>query len=178
MRFLIMLAGALLALPAAVMLYFTSRTVWDGRHAVFAGGVVPDPLPNGRYRGSVPGYQGLAAAWAGKQFDAPNGTGTNLVRASGGVQETAPFRTYQDRSFRDPGQSVLRVDYDIPENPPWLRICTDELVQLEPGRLLGKAIVRLIPGRPLTMLFFELEAMGTADEAGGRVSSVGHRAAS
>ena len=165
MRFVVMFAGAVLALPAAVILYFTRRTASDSRQAVFAAGGIPDPLPHGLYRGSVPGYEGLAAAWYGKRFEAAACAGVNLLRANDQLRETAPFRTYQDRSLHDSGREVLRVDYNLTENPFWLRICADELVQLEPGHLLGKAFVRLIPGHPFAMLFFELQAEDSVAES-------------
>src|SRR5438477_11377735 len=118
MRFLIMLLSAVIALPAGVVLYFTRRTAGDRRQAVFDRADVPDPLPNGSYRGSVQGYERLAAAWYGKRFEAAAGAGTNLVRGAGGnIQEKAPYRTYPDRSLQDPEREVLRVDYNIPQNP-------------------------------------------------------------
>jgi hypothetical protein len=159
MRFLVILVGAALALPAAAIAYLTHRTAHDPRQAIFAGGSIPDPLPNGAYRGALPGYEQLAPEWYGKRFDAAACTGSNLVRgADDHITETAPYLTYQDRSHQAPGHPVLRVDYNVPENPFWLRVCSDELVQLEPGHLLGKAYIRLIPGLPFAMLFFDLHA--------------------
>jgi hypothetical protein len=37
---------------------------------------------------------------------------------------------------------VLRIDYDLPENPPSLRRIVDELVAVAPGVYLGHALLR------------------------------------
>jgi hypothetical protein len=42
----------------------------------------------------------------------------------------------------DPGVEVLRIDYDLPENPPLLRRIVDELVAVQAGVYLGQAILR------------------------------------
>ncbi len=158
MRLLLTIMGSMLALPIAVALYFVSRTARDPQRARFAEGHVPDPPPDGAYRGAVPGYERLAWFWHGKRFDAAAGTGVNLVGDAAHVREACPFRTYVASRMDQQEGHVLRVDYDIPENPFWLRRCADELVELEPGRYLGKAFIRLIPGHPFGMLFFELRA--------------------
>jgi hypothetical protein len=41
---------------------------------------------------------------------------------------------------------VLRIDYDLPENPPLLRRIVDELVAVQPGVYLGQAILRRSSG--------------------------------
>ena len=57
-----------------------------------------------------------------------------------------PRAAVHDRRSRpgrlDPGVEVLRIDYDLPENPPLLRRIVDELVAVQPGVYLGQAILR------------------------------------
>jgi hypothetical protein len=157
MRWFMLLGGGLLALPVAVILYFTQRTARDPQQEGFADGKTPDPLPEGTYRGTVPGYERLAAGWLGKRFNGATARGLNLVRDGDGVREAFPFRTYLTPGLDSPDREVLRVDYDLPGNPFWLRVCADELVQREPGQYLGKSYVRLLPGRPFGMLYFGLQ---------------------
>jgi hypothetical protein len=168
MQLLVTIVAALFALPLAVGVYFTRRTARDPNHATFAKGRLPDPLPDGLYSGTVPGYERLAEGWKGKRFDSATSTGTNLVRARDRTTETYPFRTYAAKGLQDRDSDVLRVDYDIPENPFWLRACADELVEVAPGQYLGKAYIRLVPDHPFAMLFFELRKQEpTATEENG-----------
>lgn len=175
MRLVITIAAALVALPVAVGLYFTSRTARDPRQADFAAGRIPDPLPDGPYRGSVPGYESLAQAWKGKRFVMAAASGVNLVRAGDSLKEDFPFRTYVAKALDGSDREVFRVDYDVPTNPGWLRVCADELVEVAPGRLLGKSYIRLLPDRPFAMLFFELAEgePGAAAGASGGIAAAG-----
>jgi hypothetical protein len=157
MRTWLGLGGGLLALPAVIVGLFIWRTARDPRQVDFRVSRATDPPPDGPYRGTVPGYEPLAAGWYGKQFAAANATGTNRVRRAGGLREAFPFRTYVAPGLTDPQAERLRVDYDLPTNPLWLRVCADELVQLSPGHYLGLSYIRLLPGRPFPMLFFELQ---------------------
>jgi len=46
-------------------------------------------------------------------------------------------------SVRDPQRAVMRIDYDLDENPRfWIRDVVDELVETGPGEYLGEAQVR------------------------------------
>ncbi len=78
MRLMMIVGAGLFALLVAVGLYFARRTARDPNNATFALGNVPDPPPNGTYRGVVPGYERLAQRWKGKRFDAATSSGTNL----------------------------------------------------------------------------------------------------
>lgn len=43
-----------------------------------------------------------------------------------------------------PGTAVLRIDYDLEENPAWpVRLVLDEVVEVEPGLLLGQALLEV-----------------------------------
>jgi hypothetical protein len=105
---------------------------------------------------------GLWLPWLGKRFDAAAGTGENVFDMSayraGERLTPAPYRAWwpeDDSSYRalrfrtsvapgrlDPGVEALRIDYDLPENPPLLRRIVDELVAVQPGVYLGQAILR------------------------------------
>jgi hypothetical protein len=100
--------------------------------------------------------------WLGKRFDAESATGENVFDMSayrvGERLTPAAFRawwpedafSYRALRFRtsvtsgrlDPGLEVLRIDYDLPENPPLLRRIVDELVAVQAGVYLGQAILR------------------------------------
>jgi hypothetical protein len=67
-----------------------------------------------------------------------------------------PFRTSSGAGSLNPNLRVLRIDYNNPYNPWWLRLFLDEVVAIEPGQLLGKLSIRVIPGHPYAILFFEL----------------------
>ena len=43
------------------------------------------------------------------------------------------FKTYQAKGLRDPEVDVLRIDYELPGNPFWLRRITDgDVVEVKP----------------------------------------------
>lgn len=54
-------------------------------------------------------------------------------------------------------KDVLKIDYAIPANPFWLRFILDEIVETEPGKLLGKVHIHLLPDLNFTLGFFTLE---------------------
>jgi hypothetical protein len=143
----------------------------------------PDGARAGALLGLAPAPAGLALEpltrlwqpWRGKRFDARRGRGTNLLersafaplRAASGRRhfhwwpedhelfQALPFATRLAPGLLDEAQDVLRIDYDLPENQPLLRRIVDELVEVEPGVLLGQALVRL-PGRHLRAAWFGL----------------------
>ena len=135
---------------------------------LFAEGRLPDPPPDGRYRGDVlrltlaPGVdEALRGAlrrwppWLGKRFDADAGRGENvfssrLVRA---VVDSAPFETSTGPSAMPPGRDVLRIDYRGAGNPPPVRAILDEVVDVGDGVLLGHALLRA-GARPRRLAWF------------------------
>src|SRR5206468_7825710 len=117
------------------------RDFWSRRspnQARFTGGAIPQQMPNGDYRGSVNGYSG---SWIGKTFDATRATGKNRMQTPQGVELRYPFRTEVGPGVADAIQ-VVKIDYDIAENPWWLRRVLDEIVQVGPNHFLGKVHVR------------------------------------
>lgn len=121
---------------------------------LFLASTTPAPLPDGFYVGDA---GELSGPWLGKRFDRANSRGINLFSQRGQEREAYPFRTSIGKGLRDGHMDVLQIDYDIDGNPFWLRPALDEMVQVQPGLLLGKLHYRLIPGYPFTITFFRLE---------------------
>ncbi len=130
---------------------------WQIEHSknqsIFASGKVPNPLPSGLYSGSVPGHK---VSWLGKKFDATSSTGINVFQQGSTTVEEYPFKTYVGKGLRDKGISVLKIDYNSPSNPFWLRFILDEIVEVSPGQYLGKLHV-IIATFPFTLGYFELK---------------------
>ncbi len=149
---------AISALTVLAVLFGFIRTGIVGRsddQDVFMAGTLPVPLPEGFYAGRAEPVQG---GWKGKIFDRAKSTGINLFATrSGEEKKIYPFRTWQGKGLRDTDKEVLKIDYDLDENPFWLRPALDEVVQVRPGVLLGKLHYRMIPGFPFTITFFHLE---------------------
>ena len=111
---------------------------------------------------ALQGLLRLWLPWLGKRFDAGAASGENVFDMSayraGERLTPAAYRAWWPEdvsSYRalrfttavaagrlDPGVEVLRIDYDLPENPPLLRRVVDELVAVQPGVYLGQAILR------------------------------------
>ena len=162
-------------LKAARLLFDASRA--QGLAALnnlFRSGRVPDPAPDGRYRGELvaldiapvltPFFQVLAhlwMPWQGKTFARSQQRGENIFtnnsyllarifnpRYRGFSADTAEtyrafaFRTYTAPGLFDSDRTVLKIDYDLKENPALtVRRVLDELVQLDDDLYLGKAHV-------------------------------------
>ena len=120
---------------------------------LFLAGAAPQSPLDGLYRGSVPGQ---SVSWLGKKFNAADSTGINVFDKEGAQVERYPFKTSVTKGIRDTELDVLAIDYNISGNPFWLRPILDEVVEVEPGKYLGKLHVRLIWGYPFTLGFFEL----------------------
>lgn len=69
------------------------------------------------------------------------------------------FRTYINSGLVDTDRQVLKIDYDLPENPGLtIRRVLDELVQVSEGVFLGKAHIHWWWGTWQTVAFFSLES--------------------
>lgn len=118
----------------------------------------------------------LYMPWQGKTFDAEASTGINRFARSAtlpmrliwpsyapiddvdGVQ-AFEFRNRVDPGAVDPDIDVLKIDYDFDSNPGFIiRRILDELVQVDDGLYLGKALLRL-RGRLHPIGFFSLDAV-------------------
>lgn len=130
----------------------------------FSHGSVPSPKPDGFYQG----HAGFDSRWVGKKFNAENSTGINVFKSkskdepasaqgSGVAKEKYPFVTSVGTGLFDEKLFVLKIDYNIKGNPFWIRWILDEIVQVAPNEYLGKMHIRLIPGFPFSVLYFELK---------------------
>jgi hypothetical protein len=147
----------------------------------FLTGTLPSPAPEGFFQGYVGSDPNKnPGSWLGKSFDATTSTGVNFFSAAGEknsnltadditpiaiglANKKYPFATSLDIDTRSQDLNVFKLDYNVPVNPFWLRIVTDEIVQTSPGHYLGKLQVHVIPGYPLTMTFFQLQKAPTPD---------------
>ena len=123
----------------------------------------------------------LAMPWLGKAFDPAASRGENVFAPGPGWYTAAllglvprlgwpirrdaagrlrgfPFVTERGVGLVDPGTEVLRIVYDHPgaPNPFPVRRVLDEVVEVEPGLLLGKAHLRGWGGRAWPVAFFAL----------------------
>lgn len=100
--------------------------------------------------------------WVGKTFSPSTGTGLNRFTATTATRmwlravfprhtsevnradrlETFPFRTFVGPGELDRDLRVLKIAYDFEANPTLIRHILDELVQIGPGRYLGKVLFR------------------------------------
>lgn len=145
-----------LALVLLILIGFlVVRTVvveFGANQKEFLAGKVPDPKPDGFYKGSVRFYQG---GWKGKTFHTRTGTGVNMIGDPPVPQY--PFKTSVAKGVRDTALDVYRIDYRVKGNPSWVRSIVDEIVQVAPGKYLGKIHFTAIPGFPVSLGFFRLE---------------------
>jgi hypothetical protein len=118
---------------------------------------------------------GLWQPWLGKRFEPEHGRGVNILERSsfeamrlfaGGryfrwwPEDDASYRAFPFSLSVAAGelrrvQDVVRIDYDLPENHPLVRRIVDEAVEVEPGVLLGQALLGL-GGRKRRAAWFAL----------------------
>jgi hypothetical protein len=104
--------------------------------------------------------------WDGKTFSARSeeeGSGINRIRIPGalGRQDLFPFHTSFGASALD-GDPTLILDYDLPQNPPWIRKIHDEIREVGPGLFLGPAMWKSASGAT-TLLWFALDTRVAGD---------------
>jgi hypothetical protein len=102
-----------------------------------------------------------AFVWDGKSFTAKSdteGTGINRVQIPGvlGRQNLFPFATRFGASAID-GAPALVLDYDLSDNPAYIRKIHDEVREVSPGLFFGPAMWKAASG-PTTVLWFALDA--------------------
>lgn len=149
---IVIILGIVLLVVLLGMLYGTFVT-WRVEHASqqaeFRAGTLPIELPDGAYDGTSPDLE--RRSWHGKSFDRAKSSGLNRI----GNEEKYPFVMSFGSGLRDPIK-VIAIDYNLPENPWWLRLVTDEIVQTSPNQFLGKVHVRIL-GLTFSIGYFELQ---------------------
>jgi hypothetical protein len=118
--------------------------------------------------------------WKGKTFDAARACGDNIFTRDSltlarvywplyrGYRDDGPqtfrafaFRTYLALGRADPDRQVLKIDYNLDENPGGtIRRVLDELVQVTDNDYLGKAHLKWWWGRWQLVAYFTLSQNG------------------
>jgi len=132
----------------------TTRVQNDKRQKLFLAGKLPTKAPDGIYKGTV---KNIKTTWIGKAFNAKDSSGINNFSKNGKTSKSYRFKTYIAHGIQDKEIEVLKIDYNIPGNPLWLRLILDEIVETEPNSFLGKVHLRLLPGIAFTLGYFQLE---------------------
>ncbi len=148
MNILIALIIIIILLPVILGVYRNWTVQNSPNQKIFLSGKSPNPIPNGLYKGSV----NFKTSWQGKKFDPTNSSGINIIDG----KDRYPFKTYTGKGLRD-NIEVLKIDYNITQNPFWLRFILDEIVETSPGKYLGKVHIKLIPGLSFSLGYFRLE---------------------
>lgn len=148
---LLIVLGVALLIFTLLGIYQTYRVEHRRDNQIFRAGKLPAQAPDGFHKGNR--FEGFGEDWQGKVFYAETQSGIN--RFTDGDRFT--FKTYPAKGLRGKDQKVLRIDYSQPGNPWWLHFIVDEIVETEPGHYLGKVHLRVIPGMPFTLTYFELQ---------------------
>jgi hypothetical protein len=93
--------------------------------------------------------------WSGKNFWAGGGVNRICVPGLIGRQELFPFTSSIGPSLFD-GWPTLRIDYDRPDNPWFMRRIHDEIRELEPGLFLGLDLWKT-PEKSIGLVWFALD---------------------
>jgi hypothetical protein len=146
------------------------------RHQQFINGNAPNVAPDGFYQGTAHILFDQKVPWLGKSFDSPNNLGFNIFTPFGakllkilapfyqkfrtdeaGNTEAFNFKTVMGAGLKDTNVSVIKLDYDAPENPFPIRIILDEIVEIAPEQFLGKIHLKVFPGFYATIGYFGLK---------------------
>lgn len=141
---------AVVLVSAAIGLVYSYQTSRRPENRRFASGSYPQVPLDGKYRGS---WLGQRTNWQGKEFDASTAGGLNNFSDG----QRYRFKTLASPSIANSSQTVLRIDYNLAENPWWLRRIVDELVEVELGKYQGKVYLKYLPGLTFTISYFSLE---------------------
>ena len=150
---LLTLIFIIISVILSIGLYRSWKTQSSPNQEIFLLGKVPNRLPDGFFRGSVTGFK---STWQGKKFDAKSKKGINIFKKENNLSENYPFRIYSSKGLAD-NIEVLRIDYNIPQNPFWLRFIKDEIVEVGKDKFLGKLNINLFPGITFQLGYFRLE---------------------
>ncbi|AUM14138.1 hypothetical protein [Ketobacter alkanivorans] len=97
--------------------------------------------------------------WEGKSFNATSdctGTGINRINLTLLKQQWFPFNTRVEPSVID-GKDCIYLDYDLPENPWFVRKIRDELREVSPGLFLGPAMWKTGDNEAALVLWFAID---------------------
>ena len=107
--------------------------------------------------------------WGGKSFSGAGRTGRGINRVHlGGRHALFPFLTSVRPSVID-GAPCIALDYDLPDNPGFIRAIHDEVREVAPGLFLGPAMWKSADG-PALVLWFALDTRAQAEPLGTKRS--------
>lgn len=162
----------------AAILILGSLVTWfveqSPYHEMFGQGRVPD-APDGFHPGMAHVLFDKQTPWLGKHFDRQRQVGYNVFTPLGakilkfaspfyrkfnvneeGNTRAYYFKTWIGKGKKDRQLDVFKLDYDSPENPLFIRIILDEVVEIAPQQYLGKIHVKFLPGFFVTIGYFGL----------------------
>lgn len=150
----------------------SSLSHWQAK---FVAGKLPDPAPDGFYKGSAYMLGSSPVPWMGKSFERVNEKGFNIFTPKGasllkimtplykffrknedGNTDAYYFKTSTGRGFKDAEIETFKLDYNSSENPFLIRIILDEIVEISPQEYLGKVHLKVFPGYYATVGYFGL----------------------
>jgi hypothetical protein len=151
---------------------------------MFVAGRAPDPLPDGFHPGEAHILLDKQTPWLGKSFDAQAQMGFNIFTPIGAriLKVASPlyqkfsvndegntrayyFKTFVGKGKKDMNTDVFKLDYDLPENPFWIRAILDEVVEIAPQEYLGKIHVKVLPGYWISIGYFGLQPRAASEMA-------------
>ena len=147
----------ILILFVLVFLMYRTITSQNSSEATeFESGSFPEPALSGFYKGTPP--SGYFGSWRGKKFFPDSSSGSNIFYvAARGEEEKYSFHTSKSKGLLGREGDVLVLSYDISENPFWIKVFRDEIVQTASGKYLGRIYFTAIPSFPLVLGHFWLE---------------------
>lgn len=131
-----------------VRTWFTQQSP---KQAEFLAGKAFSELPDGFWPGTA---EFPVGPWRGKRFYAAEARGVNVFGDGDSRYEQYVFKMYQAPGLWDAAHTVTRIDYNLPGNPFWIRPAIDEVVEVAPGKLLGKIHYRILPGFSIAIEYF------------------------
>ena len=153
MKFILVIACVIVIALFAYGSYRNFRTQANPSQKIFLKGTVPAKFPDGFYKGTV---KGLNTPWIGKEFNAKEMRGINIFKENEKITKKYHFHLYKGRGLADKNLEVIKIDYNLPQNPIWMRFIMDEIVETGKDQYLGELHIRL-PGVSFALGFFTLE---------------------
>jgi len=151
---------------------------------MFVEARAPDPAPDGFHPGEAHVLLDKKTPWLGKSFNAQASIGFNIFTPLGarilkfasplyrrfsvneeGNTRAYYFKTYVGKGKKDVNTDVFKLDYDMPENPFWIRAILDEVVEIAPRQYLGKIHLKVLPGFYVSIGYFGLREQTASDAA-------------
>ena len=151
-KFILVIICVIVIVLFAYGSYRNFRTQTNPNQKIFLKGTVPSKFPDGFYKGTV---NGLNTPWAGKEFNAKEMNGINIFKENEKSTKKYPFHLYKGRGLADKNLEVIKIDYNLPQNPILLRFIMDEIVETSKDQYLGKLHIRF-PGFSFALGFFSL----------------------